>query len=146
MWYEEINFFSIELNNKRHADWWTTLSFQEAKEMIGNHAFVTISSQRNEDYKEEEYNTKAIISIKDYTEQERGRFKHNEEIIEKKLALAKQIRSKKPSYWTRLKINQTDNRYENKDLSWYDRFMGANLDPLLSYHIGDLEKMLRKCK
>lgn len=145
-WYEKINFFSVEMVNKKNVDWWTTLSLEEAKKAIGGNDFVTISSQRNEDYKEADYNTKAILTIKNYTEQNRKMFKHNEEVIAKKFEIVKKIRSMKPSYFVKSRINQTDTRYAEKELSWYDRHAGVDLDPLLIYQKWELEKMLRKCK
>lgn len=115
-WYEEMNFFSVQMVNKDYVNWWTKLSFEEAKQMIGNNAFVIISSERNEDAIEREYNTKAILAIKDYTEQERKRYKRQAEINEKKWqSLKKSARGNRLTFFTK-KLKQLTVHITKKNL------------------------------
>lgn len=145
-WYEQMNFYYLNLSNKKTIEWWTPLKWNEAKEEIANNGFVLISSGRKEDYKEEEIHTKAVVSIHDMTQEKRTALQERDELIQRKLELVKQIRNKKQTYFAAMKVKSIDKHYQKNELTWYDRHLGVHIDPLLRYYEFELEKILRKSK
>lgn len=143
-WCDSLNFFYIELTNGELVNWWTDISYDEAKELIKTESFVTISSGQDYEKRIGEYNTKAILTIKDMTESERKRFRHNQDWFNKKMDLVTLIRVTKQPLFTRFKIKQVDKMYLKKQLTWHDYFDGANIDPLMSLDYSKLKKLAEK--
>lgn len=145
-WYNELNFFYVELVNGKRVYWWTELSYDEAKQKIADESFVVISSNETKEISKE-YNTKAILTIKNITESERERHKRNASIKMSKRHLVQEIRSKKLPFLLKWKISLIDRSYrKNKSLTSYDYFVEENVDPLLSLEYYQLKKILKKCK
>lgn len=145
-WYNQTNFYSVELANGNHVYWWTELSYDEAKQKIADEAFVVISSNEGKEISKE-YNTKAIITIKDITESERARHKHNSSIKKSKRHLVREIRSKKMPLMLRLELSSLcRNSFEKRRFNSFDDYMEIDKDPLLSLEIFQLKKILKKCK
>lgn len=144
-WYDEVNFYELRLINGNWETWMTTLSYQEAKEAIGNQSFITVT-YRAEKTPDKELNTKVIESIRDVTDMERKSYRETAENKEKRLQLVQKIRSIPLSRYYRWRFGLSKEFSKGTMFDWYDKAVGVDLDPLMKWNESYLEELLVKCK
>lgn len=145
-WILDLKFYSINLSNGKRVDMWTTKDVSEVEKEIKEKEVLIVESGRFEQYRILRVQTNQIVSIEDITESELK--EHGERIahINERFEVVKEIRSKRPSFFTKRKIEAIEKEYKEKNPMYIDYNEGEHLDPLMILSLNDLKDILKKCR